>query len=87
MLSGEVECQPNDNGHRTLDLVQLNAGFKALGSSLVEPRHSTIQPTIQQVTAIVRPPEGVTIALRAGQASGVPLEVVRGTLSAAFVGA
>ena len=83
MLSGEVECQPNDNGHRTLDLVQLNAGFKALGSSLVEPRHSTIQ----QVTAIVRLPEGATIALRAGQASGVPLEVVRGTLSAAFVGA
>jgi hypothetical protein len=61
-------------------------GITALGSSLVEPRHSPIQPTMQQVTAIVRLAEGDTIGLRAGQASGVDLELVRGTLSAAFVG-
>ena len=52
----------------------------------MEPRHSTIQSTIQQVTAIVRLEEGATIGLRAEKASGVDLEVVRGTLSAAFVG-
>jgi hypothetical protein len=86
VLSGEVEWAPNDSGYRTLDLVRLDSGIKALGSSLVEPRHSTIQPTIQQVTAIVRLPEGATFGLRAGQASGVDLELVRGTLSAAFVG-
>jgi hypothetical protein len=86
VLSGEVEWAPNDNGYRTLDLLRLDTGIEALGSSLVEPRHSTLQPTIQQVTAIVRLPEGATIGLRAGQASGVDLEVVRGTLSAAFVG-
>jgi hypothetical protein len=85
VLSGEVEWEPNDTGYRTLDLIQLNTGIKALGSSLVEPRHSPIQPTIQQVTAIVRLAEGDTIGLRAGQASGVDLELVRGTLSAAFV--
>ena len=86
VLSGEVEWAPNGSGYRTLDLVQLNAGLAALGSSLVEPRDSAIQPTIQQVTAIVRLAEGATIGLRAGQASGVDLEIVRGTLSAAFVG-
>jgi hypothetical protein len=86
VLSGEVQWQPNDSGYRTLDLVQLNMGGGALGSSLVEPRHSTIQSTIQQVTAIARLSEGATIALRAGQASGVDLEAVRGTFSAAFVG-
>ena len=85
VLSGEVEWAPNDNGYRTLDLIRLDTGIEALGRSLVEPRHSTIQPTIQQVTAIVRLPEGATIGLRAGQASGVDLELVRGTLSAAFV--
>jgi hypothetical protein len=86
VLNGEVEWEPNETGYRTLDLIQLNTGIKALGSSLVEPRHSTIQPTIQQVAAIVRLAEGDTIGLRAGQASGVDLELVRGTLSAAFVG-
>jgi hypothetical protein len=85
VLSGEVQWAPNDTGYRTLDLIQLNGGIQALGSSLVEPRHSAIQSTIQQVTAIVRLTEGATIGLRAGQASGVDLEVVRGTLSAAFV--
>jgi len=86
VLSGEVEWAPNDTGYRTLDILRLDAGLPtALGSSLVEPRHSTIQPTIQQVTAIVRLPEGATFGLRAGQASGVDLELVRGTLSAAFV--
>ena len=30
--------------------------------------------------------EGATVALKAGQASGVDLEIIRGTLSAAFVG-
>jgi hypothetical protein len=86
VLGGEVEWEPNDNGYRTLAIIQMNAGFAELGETLVEPRHSPIQSTIQQVTAIVRLKEGDTIALRAGQASGVPLEVVRGTLSAAFVG-
>jgi hypothetical protein len=86
VLSGEVAWAPNDTGYRTLDILRLDAGLPtALGSSLVEPRHSTIQPTIQQVTAIVRLPEGATFGLRAGQASGVDLELVRGTLSAAFV--
>ena len=86
VLTGEVEWQPNDNGYRTLDLMQVKPGaLIALGSSLVEPRHSPIQPTIQQVTAVVRLSEGDTVALQAGQASGVPLEIVRGTLSAAFV--
>jgi hypothetical protein len=56
VLSGEVEWAPNDNGYRTLDLLRLDTGIEALGSSLVEPRHS------------------------------VNLELVRGTLSAAFVG-
>ncbi len=86
VLAGEVEWEPNDNGYRKLDLVQLNMGGGELGRSMVEPRHSTIQPTIQQVTAIVRLQEGATVALLAGQASGVDLELVRGTLSAAFVG-
>jgi hypothetical protein len=87
VLSGEVEWEPNDSGYRTLFLLQLNGGPVALGSSLVEPRHSAIQATIQQVTAIVRLTQGDTIGVMAGQASGVDLEVVRGTLSAAFVGA
>lgn len=86
ILSGEVQWEPNQSGYRTLDLVQLNHGIKALGSSLVEPRHSTIQSTVQQVAAIARLEEGTTVALKAGQASGVDLEVVRGTLSAAFAG-
>jgi hypothetical protein len=87
VLSGEVEWQPNDSGYRTLELLQLNMGGPlALGRSLVEPRHSTIQPTIQQVTAIVRLDAGATAGLMAGQASGIDLELVRGTLSAAFVG-
>jgi hypothetical protein len=86
ILSGEVQWEPNENGYRTLDVLQLNHGIKALGSSLVEPRHSTIQSTVQQVTAIARLEEGTTVALKAGQASGVDLEIVRGTLSAAFAG-
>ena len=87
VLTGEVEWRPNASGYRTLDLLQLNGVRSvALGSSLVEPRHSTIQGTIQQVTAIARLSEGDMIGLRAGQASGADLDIVRGTLSAAFVG-
>jgi hypothetical protein len=86
VLTGEVQWEANASGYRTLDLVQLNHGIKALGSSLVEPRHSTIQSTVQQVTAIARLEEGTTVALKAGQASGVDLEIIRGTLSAAFAG-
>ena len=86
LLTGEVQWEPNESGYRTLDLLELGHGIRALGSSHVEPRHSTIQSTIQQVTAIARLDEGATVALKAGQASGVDLEIVRGTLSAAFVG-
>jgi hypothetical protein len=89
VLNGEVEWEPNGTGYRKLELVQLNVPgplpFEAVGSSLVQPRDSTVQPTIQQVTAIVRLSEGDTIGLLAGQASGDDLELVRGTLSAAFV--
>jgi hypothetical protein len=38
------------------------------------------------VTAIANLPEGATIGLRAGQGSGVSIDLVRATLSAAFVG-
>lgn len=87
VLSGEVEWEPsNGGGYRRLDLVKLNQGAGVLGSTLVEPRDSPIQPTIQQATAIVRVDEGATIGLVAGQASGVPLDIRRATLSAAFVG-
>jgi len=86
VLSGEVQWEPNQDGYRTLDLLELDHGIEALGSSLVEPRHSTVQSTVQQVTAIARLDEGATVGLKAGQASGVDLEIVRGTLSAAFVG-
>jgi hypothetical protein len=86
VLTGEVAWQPNADGYRTLDLVQLGSSLPvALGKSLVEPRHSTIQSTIQQVTAVARLSAGDTIGLQAGQASGVPLEIVRGTLAAAFI--
>jgi hypothetical protein len=85
LLSGEVEWEPHGNGYRTLQLVLLNRGIASVGKSLVEPRDSALQATIQQVTAIVRQSEGTTIGLMAGQGSGVPLEVVRATISAAFL--
>ena len=86
IVTGEVQWEASESGYRTLDLLQVNGGIRALGSSLVEPRHSTIQSTVQQVTAIDRLEEGALIALKAGQASGDDLEIVRGSLSAAFVG-
>jgi hypothetical protein len=86
VLSGEVEWEPNGDGYRTLELLLLNQGGGAVGKSLVQPRQSTVQPTVQQVTAIVRQEEGATIGLAAGQGSGGPLEVVHATLSAAFIG-
>jgi hypothetical protein len=86
VVTGEVQWEASESGYRTLDLLQVNGGIRALGSSLVEPRHSTIQATVQQVTAIDRLEEGAMIALKAGQASGDDLEIVRGSLSAAFVG-
>ena len=86
VVTGEVQWEASESGYRTLDLLQVNGGIRALGSSLVEPRHSTIQSTVQQVTAIDRLEEGAMIALKAGQASGDDLEIVRGSLSAAFVG-
>ena len=85
VLNGEVEWEPNRDGYRTLELVLLNQGGGAVGKSLVEPRDSAIQATVQQVTAIVRLSEGATIGLVAGQGSGGPLEVVHATLSAAFL--
>ena len=89
VLTGEVEWEANDTGYRKLELVQLNAPgplpFEPVGSSLVEPRDSPVQSTIQQVSAIVRLAEGDTIGLLAGQGSGDDLELVRGSLSAAFV--
>jgi hypothetical protein len=89
VLNGEVEWQPNGTGYRKLELVQLNIPgplpFEAVGSSLVQPRDSTVQSTVQQVAAIVRLSEGDTIGLLAGQGSGDELELIRGTLSAAFV--
>jgi hypothetical protein len=87
VLTGEVQWEPNESGYRTLDLLEVGGGrIEGLGSSLVEPRHSTIQSTVQQVSAIARLDEGAKVALKAGQASGEDLEVIRGTLSAAFVG-
>src|SRR3954453_17987125 len=84
VLSAEVEWEPHGDGYRTIELVLLNHGGGALARSLVEPRESTVQATIQQVTAIVRQSEGATIGLVAGQGSGVALAVVHATLSAAF---
>jgi hypothetical protein len=86
VLNGEVEWEPNGSGYRKLDLYQLNGGLKVLGSSLVQPRDSTVQSTVQQVTTLVRMREGDTIGLAAGQGSGERLELVRATLSAAFLG-
>ena len=58
-----------------------------LGSTSVQPRDSSIQSTIQQATAIVHLTEGTTIGLTAGQGSGDKLNIVRASLSAAFIGA
>jgi hypothetical protein len=86
VLSGEVEWEPNGSGYRTLELIQLNQGIKALGSSLVQPRDSTLQATVQQVTTIAHLSEGATVGLVPLQGSGNTLELRRATLSAAFVG-
>jgi hypothetical protein len=85
VLSGEVEWEPNADGYRTLDLVHVNNNLAQVGTSLVQPRDSTIQATVQQVTAIVHVDAGAVIGLLAGQGSGVELDIVRATLSAAFV--
>jgi hypothetical protein len=85
VISGEVEWEPNADGYRTLNLIHVNNGLAPVGTSLVQPRDSTIQPTVQQVSAIVRVDAGAVIALLAGQGSGVELDLVRATLSAAFV--
>lgn len=87
VLHGEVEWEADDRGYRRVDLVQLNNHPGVVGSTMVEPRNSAIQNTIQQTTAIVHLTEGTTIGLMAGQGSGDTLEVVRASLSAAFTGA
>jgi hypothetical protein len=83
VLSGEMTWEANGDGFRTLELVNRNAGGspQAISTSIIQPRGSTVQ----QVNAIARLPEGTTISLLAGQGSGIPLDVVRATLSAAFV--
>jgi hypothetical protein len=87
VLQGEVEWEADGTGYRRVDLVQLNNHAAVVGSTVVEPRDSAIQNTIQQTTAIVHLTEGTTIGLMAGQGSGDKLEVVRASLSAAFTGA
>ncbi|GAA3695777.1 hypothetical protein GCM10022204_09520 [Microlunatus aurantiacus] len=87
VLTGEVEWEPNGDGYRTVQIVVLDRGdnYPSLGKSLVEPRASTVQPTVQQVVAIARLDEGAIIGLIAGQGSGGDLELVRATLAAAFI--
>lgn len=87
VLQGEVEWQADGDGYRALNIVQLNNHAGVVGSTVVEPRDSAIQNTVQQTTAIVHLTEGTTIGLMAGQASGDTLQVVRASLSAAFTGA
>src|SRR3954468_11178193 len=87
VLNGEVEWEADGGGYRRLDVVQLNNHAGVLGSTMVQPRDSAIQNTIQQTTAIVHLTEGTTIGLIAGQGSGDKLDVVRASLSAAFIGA
>ena len=87
VLNGEVEWEADGGGYRRLDIAQLNNHAGILGSTMVQPRDSTIQNTIQQTTAIVHLTEGTTIGLIAGQGSGDKLDVVRASLSAAFIGA
>jgi hypothetical protein len=86
VLNGEVDWAPSADGYRVLEINQVNHGGGVLGSTSVEPRHSTIQSTTQQATAIVRLEAGTTVGLLAGQGSSSPVELRRGTLSAAFVG-
>jgi hypothetical protein len=87
VLTGEVEWEPSGDGYRTVQIVLLDRGdnYPSLGGSLVEPRASTVQPTVQQVVAIARLDEGAIIGLIAGQGSGGHLELVRATLAAAFI--
>lgn len=87
VLTGEVEWEPNGDGYRTIQIVVLDRGdnYPNLGKSLIEPRSSTIQPTVQQVVAIARLEQGTVVGLVAGQGSGQRLEMVRATLAAAFV--
>lgn len=87
VLTGEVQWEPNADGFRTIEIVHANGGPAVLGESLVQPRDSTIQATVQQVTAIARLPAGASLALVAGQGSGVTIDVQQMTFSAAFVSA
>ena len=74
-------------GHRSVQIVLLDRrdNYPGLGKTSVEPRDSTIQPTVQQMVAIARLEEGAIVALLAGQGSGVRLEIVRATLAAALI--
>jgi hypothetical protein len=87
ILTGEVEWEPNGEGYRSVQIVLLDRrdNYPVLGKTSVEPRDSTIQPTVQQVVAIARLEEGAIVALLAGQGSGVRLEMVRATLAAALI--
>ena len=87
VLTGEVEWEPNGDGYRTVQIVLLDRGdnYPSLGKSLVEPRASTVQPTVQQVVTIARLDEGAVVGLIAGHGSGGHLELVRATLAAAFI--